>query len=470
MNELDRKILDNFKEVAIKKSLTKKVGLSDRALPSFIIDWLVARYVEEDGSLNAEKINKFIQKHLPDRTGKQVIYDKLMKGEQVKIIDAYKVEIDLKKGKYKLIIPCLDIDNGCIAQGILENNPKLLLGNVWGVGVLQYTLEEGQKGKVWMVDFRPMEAIKIDIDYFIETRRKFSLQEWIDLLISTMGYNPNFYKEKQKIWLITRLVPFVHPRINIIELAPKGTGKSSVYARLSRYCWLISGGIVTRAQLFYNMAEKRTGIIAFYDTIVLDEIQTIKFQPPEEVIGALKGYLESGEFRVMGYQGRAEAGFVLLANIPLDVDGRPRSTNLFETLPQFLKETAFLDRFHGLLPGWELPKIQKGTLEYEGYALRTDYLGEIMHQLRNRNEHLEFVKQHVSFPPEAYIRDVRAIESTAAALVKLLFPHLEVIPKLFEEFCLKPAFLLRKHIKQQLNLLDSEYSPEVKKYQIAGLS
>lgn len=250
----------------------------------------------------------------------------------------------------------------------------------------------------------------------------------------------------------------------MIELAPKGTGKSSVYSRLSRYCWLISGGIVTRAQLFYNMAEKKTGIIAFYDTIVLDEIQTIKFQPPEEVVGALKGYLESGEFRVMGYQGRAEAGLVLLANIPLDAEGKPKNVNLFETLPNFFSGNSFfLDRFHGLLPGWELPKIEKGMLEYDGYALRTDYLGEILHQLRNRNEYLEFVKQYVSFPSQTYIRDVRAIESITASLVKLLFPHLEVSAALFEEFCLKPAFLLRKYIKQQVNLVDSEYSQEVKK-------
>jgi len=466
ISEFDRKILDIFRDVAIKKSLTKKVGLTDRALPAFIIDWLVARYMNENETLNVKKINTFIDKHLPDRTRKQIIFDRLVKGWLVKIIDSYKVEVDLKKGEYKLQIPCLDISDGHLSAAIVEDNPKLLLGNVWGVGELQYLLEEGKDGKVSMKEFKPMESVTIDLDYFMKARPKFTLQEWMDLMLKTMGYNPNFYPEQQRLWMIARLAPFVHPRINLIELAPKGTGKSTVFSKLSRYCWLISGGIVTRAQLFYNMAEKRTGIIAYYDTIVLDEVQTIRFQKPEEIIGALKGYLASGEFKVMGYQGTSESGFVLLANIPIEADGIPRDKDLFQTLPQFVRETAFLDRFHGFLPGWELPKIKKGTLEYEGYALRADYFGEILHQLRRQNEHLEFVKRHTAFPPEAYIRDVRAIESFAAALLKLLFPDLNLDLELFDQYCLRPAFLLREKIKQQLNLADPEYSPEIDKYEL----
>jgi len=466
MSDLDKKIIDIFKDVAIRKSLTKKVGLTDRALPSFIIDWLVSRYMDQNGNLNIGKVNTFIEKHLPDRTKKQLIYDRLFRGEKVKIIDAYKVEIDLKRGEYKLLIPCLDINNAEISSLIIEENPKLLLGNVWGIGTLQYTLEEGKEGKVSMIEFKPMESVKTDLDYFIQARQNFTLQEWMDLIIKTMGYNPNFYTEQQKIWMIARLTPFVHPRINLIELAPKGTGKSSVFSKLSRYCWLISGGIVTRAQLFYNMAEKRAGIIAFFDTIVLDEVQTIRFQKPEEIIGALKGYLASGEFKVMGYQGTAEAGFVLLANIPMNADNRPKSKFLFETLPYFCRETAFLDRFHGFLPGWDLPKIKKGTLEYEGYALRADYFSEILHQLRSKNSHLEFVKRHISFPSEAYIRDVKAVESLTAALLKLLFPDLNLDLELLNQYCLRPAFLLRKGIKGQLNLVDPEYPSEVGEYKL----
>ena len=191
----------------------------------------------------------------------------------------------------------------------------------------------------------------------------------------------------------------IQPRINLLELAPKQTGKSYVFSKLSRYAWLVSGGIVTRAQLFFNMASRTPGVISRYDVVVLDEIQTIKLANEGEIIGALKGYLEHGEYRVMQYQGTAEAGMVLLANIPnipLDAGFQPKALNLFETLPEWLRgaaSTALLDRFHGLLPGWELRKIDKECLCNE-LALKADYFGEILHALRLRPEYLQWVKDN----------------------------------------------------------------------------
>lgn len=265
-------------------------------------------------------------------------------------------------------------------------------------------------------------------------------------------------------WLISRLLPLVQPRVNLIELAPKGTGKSFVFSQLSRHAWLISGGVVTRAQLFYDMQQKSAGVITRYDAIILDEVQTIHFSNPGEIVGALKGYLESGEFRVMQFKGDSEAGLVLLANIPIGSDLRPRDSNYFSVMPDFLQETAFLDRFHGLIPGWQIPRITKESLG-EGMGLKADYFSEVLHALRGRPEYLDYVKTHLY--SEGDLRDIRAVERLASGYLKLLFPDLScATSKHFEEYCLLPARQLRLEIRHQLATLDPEYKPELARVEV----
>jgi ATP-dependent Lon protease len=311
-----------------------------------------------------------------------------------------------------------------------------------------------------MVDFKPMQTSAPDIEYYVKARSHFSLAEWRELLIRTMGYDPTVYTLDEQAHLLTRLCPLVQPKVNLIELAPKGTGKSYVFSRLSRHAWLISGGVVTRAQMFYNMNTKTAGVISRYDAIVLDEIQTIRFGNEGEIIGALKGYLEQGEFRVMQYKGTADASFVLLANVPLTSESRPRDQDLFKTLPDWLQgpmATALLDRFHGLLPGWEIRKISKECL-CSALALKADYFGEILHILRQREEYRHWVKQYTR--SSGNIRDITAVERLATAYLKLLFPNLSTVtPELFRDYCLLPAKRLRSNIRDQMSLVDQEYSP-----------
>jgi ATP-dependent Lon protease len=283
------------------------------------------------------------------------------------------------------------------------------------------------------------------------------LEEWIDLLISSIGYNPDYYSFKAKQYMLMRLVPMVQPRVNLIELAPKGTGKSTVFSKISSNVWLISGGIVTRAQLFYNMKDKIEGILAYYDVIVLDEVQTIKFNDPGEIIGALKGYLQSGEYRVMGHRGTADSGLVILANIKIGIDGKPVNKFVLQELPEFLQETAFIDRFHGLIPGWELPRIEKKSLVNSGYVLRTDYLNKIFHSIRNVTDYSDFVKRHVNSNGD--VRDVRSVEQISTGLLKLLYPNIECIGSIenFEKYCVDPSKELRQKIREQMAMKDNEY-------------
>lgn len=328
-------------------------------------------------------------------------------------------------------------------------------------------------GKVWMVEFKPMQTAIVDIDYFIAQRKRFSLEEWRGLIIRSMGYEPSRYGPTEQGWLIARLGMLVQPRLNFIELAPKGTGKSYIFSQLAKYAWLISGGVVTRAGLFYDMSRKTPGVITKYDAVVLDEVQTIQLRQEGEILGALTGFLESGEFRVVGFSGNSEASFGLLANIPIGRDGRPLgsesgSGNLFETLPSWLRgkdSSALLDRFHGLIPGWELPRIRREHLA-DGLGLRADYLSEVLHALRLDDSYMDFVQHHTK--ADGDLRDIRAVQRVAAALLRLLFPDMEISLTEFEHFCLRPAKTMRSLIRDQLSKMDAEYSPALPTIEAAG--
>lgn len=465
--QLDRLIGECFPDVAVDKGISSGIGGGERAIPAFVRDWLVSRY-STNGVPDKARIQQFLAQHLPDKQQREWLRNQLLNGEELVVLDGFEVQINLDRGERLLRIPSLDVFNGCVSAQIVEQNPLLLSGPLWGAGRLRYRTNEWGGGEVWMEEFRPMQTAKADEAYYIDQRKRFTVEEWQSLLIRSMGYDPTHYSPDQRVWLLARLAPLVQPRVNLIELAPKGTGKSFVFSQLSKYVWLISGGIVTRAKLFYDMSAKSPGVITKYDAVILDEVQTIRLQDEGEILGALKGYLESGEFRVMGFSGNSEAGFALLANIPIGPDARPLQVEgrygcYFDTLPQWLHgrdATALLDRFHGLIPGWELPRIQKKHLS-RSLGLRADYLSEILHALRRHDEYMDFVKQNTRTEPSGDLRDINAVHRLAAAFLRLLFPGLNVRPDEFEHYCLQPARNMRAMIRQQLSIMDPEYKAQL---------
>lgn len=464
MSEWSNKVKEHFLDVTLNKAVVEKIGLRDKPIPSYVVDWLVSRYSNED-EIDINALNAFMEKYLPDKNRREEIKHRLKEGERVKLLDALKVTVDLAKGEDIAILSSLSLGKLKIPPVIVKVNPVLLYGDTWGQIELSYKIsEETNRGEVWVEKFKIMQTGEIDFDYFIKQRKYFTLEEWIDMLIASMGYNPDYYTFKQKTYILLRLVPMVQPHVNIIELAPKGTGKSTVFSKLSRYVWLISGGVVTRAQLFYNMKDKTEGIIALYDVIVLDEVQTIKFTEPGEIIGALKGYLESSEYRVMGHRGTAEAGFVILANIQIGSDGFPVNKFVLQELPEFLQETAFIDRFHGIIPGWKIPRIEKISLLSRGYVLRSDYFYEILHLLRKKTECNDFVKMHLRSTGD--VRDLRAVEQISTGLLKLLYPDLNVSIENFEKFCVDIGKELRQLVREQMAIKDREYKREIASIQV----
>lgn len=327
--------------------------------------------------------------------------------------------------------------------------------------------EDGDKGYAELVKFKPFKPYTPDFEYYCEARKQFSTTEWIDFIIRCMEYNPEssqFDSYTQKLLFISRLLIFCEPNLNIIELAPKGTGKSYIFNNLSKYGWMISGGKVTRAKLFYDMASNKPGIIPNYEFVSMDEIKTIVFGNQEELQGALKGYLENGSFTMGQAKQTSTAGLILLGNIDLDNNRMPINKKYFQELPEVFHDTALLDRFHGMIEGWYLPRITE-DLKLEGYSLNVEYFSEILSMQRKMSKYAAVVTEMLEIPKNADTRDTTAIIRLATAYMKILFPHVRTINDItrdeFETFCFKPAYEKRKIVRTQLSIADMEYNPKM---------
>jgi ATP-dependent Lon protease len=458
----EEKALRLFGEVCINKSAVQAAGFGTRSIPAFVSEWIVTRNAPT-GEVNDEarsRIRTFLNRHLPTRDQKEQLKAKLISGEGLTILDHYSIKVDTGKNEYHLAIPCLDEFRAGVDRHIVEDYPLLLGGGVWGVGKLQYYPPDHMRkqGQIWLVDFRPMQNARLDLDLYCECRADFTLEEWRDLLITSMGYNADAYSPAQQMLMLTRLIPLVQERVNMIELAPKGTGKSFVFLNLSRYARLVSGGKVTAAALFYNNATRQPGLLSNFDLVIFDEAQSLSFDNPGEIIGVLKDYLESGSFARGGTQKiESSAGLMMLANIPLDATRKPLHENLFLELPEFLSETAFIDRIHGILPGWELPRIEQSSIA-TGIGFKADYFGDVLHHLRSRSAYEQIVQQYNTISGTSDRRDITAIQRLAAGYCKLLFPHGQLTQAEFAEYCLRPAVQLRQRVRDQLSLLDPEFS------------
>jgi ATP-dependent Lon protease len=460
MNSFEEKALDVYGEVVINKNLVHKAGFTARSIPTYVGEWILFNFLD-DGNLTEaarHQISNFINKFLPQKGQKEEVKNMLLNLEQVKLLDDYSVTINLKNGTRYLRIPFLDLNDAIVPQQIVEENKLLLGSGVWGVGELMYVPPENnkEKGAVMMRTFKPFQIGTIDLDYFIECREAFSLDEWVDLIVSSMGFNPTIYDLQQKMVLITRILPFAEPRINLIELAPKGTGKSFVYDNFSRYVRVVRGGKITPAVMFFHQTKNTPGLIARYDVVVLDEIQSI--ETDSELAAGLKTYLESGKFSRGNTEATSEAGFVMLGNIPLDENRQPLNSDkgLLNDIPNFLQETAFVDRIHGIIPGWYMPRVSNETPS-NMLGFKGDFLSEVLNTLRGKAEYSDFVGTKMYLKNCKDLRDIKAIRRLATGFLKILFPDLKLTGRDFVNYCLTPAVELRQRVRDELHKMDPEY-------------
>lgn len=461
--ELSNKIKTQFASMAIYKDPTSTNSLFvGRNLPSFVKDFILKRFIKENGEIDKQMLTAWLDEVIPQESVK----DKLGQGEQLTLLVRFIVYIDLVKNIYRFAIPDLGIklNEGQIPEYVFSKHKGTLVdGEMWGIiKVCLLPNEDGKKYHVEMVDYKPFKPYKsVDINYFQEARKNFTIEEWLDVLLSAMEYDAAGFKSiQQKLEFLTRLLIFVEPRLNVIELAPKGTGKSYVFGNLSKYGWLVSGGKVTRAKLFYDKQKQQNGIIKNHDFTAFDEIQTIVFQEPSEIQAALKSYLESGKTTIDNNEFSSECGLMLMGNIPLNEYRHPISNQYFKSLPVNFRESALLDRFHCFIEGWLLPRINKSMI-FKGWTLNVEYFSEILHALRTQNQYGLLFDQLVTFEKDADMRDFTAVKRITTAYMKLLFPHWSKVDDVdlqdFDMYCLQPAIRRRGIIKEQCHNIDAEF-------------
>lgn len=471
--ELNNKIKAQFASMAIYKDPTSTNSLFvGRNLPSFVKDFILKRFIKENGETNKQMLTAWLNEVIPQESVK----DNLGQGEQIMLLCRFIVYIDLVKNVYRFAIPDLGIklNEGQIPEYVFSKHKGTLVdGEMWGIIKLCLLPDEdGKKHHVEMVDYKPFKPYKsVDVAYLQEARKNFTTEEWIDVLLSAMEYDAAGFKSmQQKLEFLTRLLIFVEPRLNVIELAPKGTGKSYVFGNLSKYGWLVSGGKVTRAKLFYDKQKQQNGIIKNHDFTVFDEIQTIEFQEPAEIQAALKSYLESGKTTIDNNEFSSECGLMLMGNIPLTADHQPVNNRYFDSLPKNFRESALLDRFHCFIEGWHLPRINKSMI-FKGWTINVEYFSEILHSFRTQNQYSILFDELVTFEKEADMRDFTAVKRITVAYMKLLFPHWtkkeDVNLSDFDLYCLQPAIRRRGIIKEQCHYIDPEFKSCMPKITVA---
>jgi len=431
--------------------------LQRRGVPAYVGEWVLDTIVPGTGPLTlqeTEMVQEWASRIIPGPGDQKIIKDKLLRGEILKILTPVQVDIVLQRNRQDRIarLSLIGIEDAHVPERLPEKYPALLKQGMWGVVELIGTAEG-----VAITSFRPMQAI-VDLCLYKEARREFSVSEWRSLMLLSMGYSPEAFSEHEQNILLSRLLPLVQKNMHLIELAPKGTGKSYVFENISPMVRLISGGNISPAVLFVNNANHQWGLLARFAVVVLDEVQTLKFEKPEEIVGGLKGYLANARLTRGGlHETSSDCGLVMLANIALDDQQRPLLDPLVQELPPFLRETAFLDRIKGLIPGWEVRKLSSDSFA-SSVGLKSDFFGDTLIALRDDLHADQYCARRIRLlGANPYRRNEEAIRSIASGLMKILFPHGEVSDADFYRHCVKPAIRLRQIIWDQLYTLDAEY-------------
>ena len=479
---IDDKLKNCFDEMVVYKDLRKSNFFNSISLPSFMRDWILKKFEDETGYFDTEEVSRFVRKYIPKKEDWNAIKNRVViERENVKFLAKVSVDINIKTREVSFALPDfgLSYKDTVIENLVWEQCKDDLVGQheTWGMVELGYKAPDDNEfvfayekpsskpkatqGKIKLESFKTFCPYQIDLEYYKEARNEFTTEEWVDVILGAVDYNPQGYDDiEKKLTMVTRLLPFVEKRLNLIELAPKGTGKSYLYGRVSRFGWLSSGGVMSRAKMFYDQNKRSEGLVAGNDFITLDEVQTISFTDVDEMRAALKGYLESGVYTVGNHEGMADAGMILCGNISKEIMDADGYSNMFEELPKVFHESALIDRFHGFIKGWNIPRMND-DLKVSGWALNSEYFCSIMHELRNDMSYRAIVDELIQVPEAADTRDTEAVKRIATAYLKLLFPNVkepgDITVMEFKRYCLDRARKMRDTIKYQLGILDIEY-------------
>lgn len=457
MSELDQKATSVFAGKVVRKDLVRKVKVGAN-IPVFVLEYLLGKYCATDDSAAIEAGLRIVNWTLaenfvrPDEANKAQSLVR-EKGKYT-LIDKVKVRYLSEDDKYWAELTNFGHKFVHIPEHYIREYDRLLMGGVWAQLNINHLYDEEAKGKrspFWIEDMRPIQLATFDLTDYRQCRNQFSTDEWIDLLIRSIGMEPTHFERRLKLLFLTRLIPLCEQNYNFVELGPRGTGKSYAYQELSPYTILLTGP-TTVANLFYNMATGKIGLVGLWDAVAFDEVADMQ-KMPKEVVTTLKTYCESGTFARGKEAISGSASVALFGNTNQPVEVMVRSSHLFIPLPEVIREDmAFLDRIHFYLPGWEVPKMRT---EYftDHYGFVVDYLAEALKELRKHN-FTEMIDRYFSMGSHLNARDVKAVRKTVSGLIKLIYPDGEVSRENMAEL-VDLAMEGRRRVKEQLKKMGS---------------
>ena len=458
--ELDKKINDIFPGLVVRKDLVKSIR-SNSPVPGYVLEYLLGMYCATDDEATIadgiEQVREILRVHYVNRNEAELIKSKIKEKGHHKIIDCVSVELNAQGGIYEMSFQNLGIKKVPVDVLTVKNNKKLLVGGVWCMIDVQYDIVEEKGVSPWSI--RSLKAIQMsgfDKESYLASREKMSSEEWVDSLLQTIGFNPEKFGRRHKLFQLLRLVPFVERNYNLMELGPKGTGKSHIYSQCSPHGMLLSGGEVSLAKLFVNNASGKIGLVGYWDCIAFDEFAGRDKKPEKKLVDVMKNYMANHSFsRGVGTMD-AEASFALVGNTAHNVPYMLKNTHLFDALPDAYLDSAFLDRIHNYLPGWEV-YITRGELFTSGYGLIVDYLSEALHVMREM-DFTGLFQKYFRISPNLSERDKEGVRKTFSGLMKVMYPSGVATKEEMRELLL---FVMegRKRVKDNLMRIDSTYDP-----------
>lgn len=455
MDHIDRiaaSVLDGY---LVRKDLVRTFS-RQFPVPTYVVEFLLGRYCASTDPEEIEEGIKIAQRQLAERTVKagdeELFKSRAREKGEVKIIDLISSRLDAKTDSYLATLPSLRLQDARISPELVKRHERMLTGGFYAEITLSYNaaIAQEKNGRPFSVDsLREIQLSKLDVlDTLAEARRQFSTEEWKTFLLRSIGIEPEALSERVKDSLILRMVPFVERNYNLVELGPRGTGKSHLFQQVSPYAHLISGGKATVARMFVNNATGQRGLVCQYDVVCFDEISGISFDQKDGV-NIMKGYMESGEFSRGRESIRADGSLVMIGNFNVDVEHQQRIGHLFGPLPPEMRDdTAFMDRIHAYLPGWDVPKISKELLTNH-FGLVSDFLSECWTHLRLQSR-LAVMQNRVFLGGALSGRDANAANKTISGLLKLLYPGRDqAISDGDLEWAVRIALEARRRVKEQ---------------------
>ncbi|MET9153191.1 BREX system Lon protease-like protein BrxL [Streptomyces griseoflavus] len=455
-SELDSKINRLFPGAVVRKDLVKAVK-GNAIVPSYVLEYLLGQYAASDDEATIQAgidtVRKILADHYVHRNQSELVKSTIRERGRHRIIDKVTATLNEKDDVYEAEFANLSIKGVLVEPTTIKAHPKLLVGGVWCICDIEYFHSADPRVVPWILgSIKPIQLSNFDVEGYLSARREFTTDEWIDLLVQSIGFNPELFGRRAKLIQLVRLIPFVERNYNLVELGPKGTGKSHIFSEFSPHGMLISGGEVTVPKLFVNNANGRIGLVGYWDVVAFDEFAGKKKRTDRALVDIMKNYMANKSFSRGVETLGAEASMVFVGNTSHTVPYMLKHSDLFDELPDSYHDSAYLDRLHHYIPGWEVDTI-RGEMFSDGYGFVVDYIAEVLKSMRSQ-DYSDRYQQHFSLSSDISTRDRDGIHKTFSGLMKILYPHGEATPEEIEEI-LRFAIEGRKRVKDQILRIDS---------------